>query len=205
MSDTPTFTRSGGTRIRGAVSDAIDSQIAKLRAQPGCRVVGVVELERYQLNAPDDADAEPTVLLRLSSLELAKSSDQDALLRQTMQALHLHRTAGGTLTEDGDVELAQNTLDKLPDLVSTHESARLRAAFEYLVHRIEGLSKNNAHNDGTLRRELKKLTEQGVRALAGEQLTLDGTGKPSRKAPLPAKDPLDVSGIPDNAVPAGVA
>ena len=207
MSDTPTFTLSGGTRIRGAVSDAIDSQIAKLRAQPGCRVVGVVELERYQLNAPDDADAEPTVLLRLSSLELAKSSDQDALLRQTMQALHLHRTAGGTLTEDGDVELAQATLDKLPDLVSTHESARLHAAFEFLVDRITGLAKNTRHNDGDLRRELKKLADTGQRALAGEQLTIDGTGpKATRKAPVPAKkDPLDVSGIPDNAVPAGVA
>lgn len=200
MSDTPTFTLSGGARIRGAVSDAIDSQIPKLRAQPGCRIVGVVELERYQINQPDDGEAEPTVLLRLSALELAKSTEQDALLRQAMAALHLHRTAGGTLTEDGDVELAQDTLDKLPDLVSTHESARLHAAFEYLVHRVEGLSKNNAHNDGTLRRELKKLAETGVRALAGEQLTIDGTGpKATRKAPVPSKkDPFDVSGIPDD-------
>lgn len=187
MSDTPTFALSGGSRVRGAVGDAIESQIGKLRTKPGCRLVGVVEIERYQVNQPDDAETEPTVLLRLSQLELARSTDQDSLLRNAMMALNLHRTAGGTLTEDGDVELAQNTLDKLPELVSTHESARLRAAFEYLVDRITGLSKNNAHNDGTLRRELKKLADTGVKALAGEQLTIDGTGpKPVKKAPVPA-------------------
>lgn len=202
MSETPTFTLSGGARIRGAVSDAIDAQIRRLRDQPGCRVVGVVEVERYQVNQPDDAETEPTVLLRLSQLELAKGTDQEAQLRLAMQALHLHRTAGGTLTEDGDVELAQNTLDNLPDLVSAFESARLRAAFEALVDRVTGLAKNTRHNDGDLRRELKKLADLGVRALAGEQLTIDGTGKrPAKKSAVPVVD-LDaaIRAVPDDAV-----
>lgn len=200
MSDTPTFTLAGGARIRGAVGDAIDAQIVKLRERPGCRIVGVVEIERHSVLAPDDADTEPTVNLRLSALELAKSTEQDALLRQAMAALHMHRTAGGTLTEDGDVELAQDTLDKLPDLVSTHESARLHAAFTYAADRVRGLAANNKHNDGDLRRELRKLSAQLAAALEGEQLTIDGTGTktPPRKAPVPAKkDPLDISGIPD--------
>lgn len=202
MSDTPAFQLSG--RVRATAGDAIDAQISRLRAQPGCRVVGIVEVERYQLNKPDDADTDPTVLLRLGALELAKGGDQEAQLRLAMQALHLHRTAGGTLTEDGDVELAQNTLDKLPDLVSTFESARLRAAFEALVDRVTSLAKNTKHNDGDLRRELKKLADTGAKALSGEQLTIDGTGpkSPPRKAPVPAKkDPLDVSGIPDSEAP----
>ena len=183
MSDTPTFTLSG--RVRATAGDAIDAQIARLRAKPGCKVVGVVEIERYQVNQPDDADTDPTVLLRLSQLELAKG-EQEALLRQAMLALHLHRTAGGTLTEDADISLAQDTLDKLPDLVSTYESARLRAAFEALVDRVTGLAKNTRHNDGDLRRELKKLADVGVRALAGEQLTIDGTGKLPAKSSVPA-------------------
>lgn len=183
MSDTPTFTLSG--RVRATAGDAIDAQIARLRAKPGCKLVGVVEIERYQLNKPDDAETEPTVLLRLAQLELAKG-EQEALLRQAMLALHLHRTAGGTLTEDADISLAQSTLDKLPDLVSTYESARLRAAFEALVDRVTGLAKNTRHNDGDLRRELKKLADVGVRALAGEQLTIDGTGKPPVKSSVPA-------------------
>lgn len=171
---------------------AIEAQINRLRAKPGCRVVGIVEIERYQVNKPDDADADPTVLLRISDLEIAKG-EQEALLRSAMTALHLHRTAGGTLTEDADIELAQNTLDKLPDLVATYESARLRAAFEALVNRVTGLAKNTRHNDGDLRRELKKLADLGVRALAGEQLTIDGTGKvPAKKSsvPAPAADPF---------------
>jgi hypothetical protein len=190
MTDTPAFQLSaGGTRPRAAISEPIDSQMAKLRTQPGCRIVGVVEIERYQLNKPDDAESDPTVLLRLVALELAKSTEQDAVLRSAMLALHLHRTAGGTLTEDADVELAQDTLDKLPDLVCVHESARLHAAFEYLVDRISGLAKNTKHNDGELRQELKKLADLGVKALAGEQLTLDGTGTLTRKAPVPAGSP----------------
>lgn len=186
MSDTPTFILAGGSRIRGAVGDSIDAQIVKLRANPGCRVVGVVEVERYQVNQPDDAETDPTVLLRLSSLELAKSTEQDALLRQAMAALHMHRTAGGTLTEDGDLKFAQDTMDKLPDLISIEESARLHAAFSYAATRVAGLAANNKHNDGDLRRELKKLADLGVKALAGEQLTLDGTGTLARKAPVPA-------------------
>lgn len=199
MSDTPTFVLSGGARVRGAVADAIDAQIAKLRAKPACKVVGIVEIERYQVNQPDDADTDPTVLLRLSQLELAKG-EQEALLRSAMLALHMHRTAGGTLTEDADVELAQATLDKLPDLVSTFESARLRAAFEALVDRVTGLSKNTKHNDGDLRRELRKLADLGVRALAGEQLTIDGTGTiPARKTPVPVVDLVEAAAaIPDS-------
>lgn len=195
MSDAISF--SG--RLNADPLHALQSQITRLRAKPGCKLMGVVEIERYQINQPDDSDAEPTVLLRISDLEIGKG-EQEALLRSAMLALHLHRTAGGTLTEDADIELAQDTLDKLPDLVSVHESARLHAAFEFLVDRVTGLSKNTRHNDGDLRRELKKLADLGVKALAGEQLTIDGTGKPSaKKAPMPAaKDPLDVSGIPDN-------
>lgn len=188
-------------RLTADPSRALESQIAKLRGQPGCKVVGVVEIERYQINQPDDAEADPTVLLRISDLELAKG-EQEALLRQAMLALHLHRTAGGTLTEDSDIELAQATLDKLPDLVSTYESARLRAAFEALVDRVSALAKNTRHNDGDLRRELKKLSDLGVRALAGEQLTIDGTGKrPAKKSPVPVID-LDaaIAAIPDDAV-----
>jgi hypothetical protein len=200
MSDTPTFILSGGARIRGAVADAIEAQIGKLRAQPGCRVVGVVEIERFQINQMDDADTDPTVLLRLSQLELAKG-EQEALLRQSMLALHLHRTAGGTLTEDADVSLAQDTLDKLPDLVSTFESARLRAAFQALVDRVTGLSKNTKHNDGDLRRELKKLADLGARALAGEQLTIDGTGKMPAKSSVPVVDlEQAIAAIPDESV-----
>lgn len=194
---TKAFTLSGF--VPADPGHAIEAQISRLRAKPGCRLVGIVELERYQVNKPDDADAEPTVLLRISDLEIAKG-EQEALLRQSMQALHLHRTAGGTLTEDADVELAQATLDKLPDLVSTFESARLRAAFEALVDRVTALSKNTKHNDGDLRRELKKLADIGVRALAGEQLTIDGTGTlPPRKSSVPVVDlEAAVSAIPDS-------
>lgn len=201
MSDTPTFILSGGARIRAAAGDAIESQIGRLRAKPGTKVVGIVELERYQLNQPDDADTDPTVLLRLSALELAKGGDQEAQLRLAMQALNLHRTAGGTLTEDADVELAQQTLDNLPDQVCIYESARLRAAFEALVDRVVALGKNNRHDDGHLRRELRKLGDLGAKALSGEQLTLDGTGTiPPRKASVPVVD-LDeaIRAVPDDA------
>lgn len=205
MSDTPTFILSGGARIRAAAGDAIESQINRLRGQPGCKVVGIVEIERHQLNTPDDADADPTVLLRLAALELAKPGDQEAQLRLAMQALHVHRTAGGTLTEDADVEVAFDTLDKLPDLVSTFESARLLAAFGAYVDRVAGLAKNNQHDDGHLRRELKKLADLGRKALSGEQLTIDGTGKMPARSPVPVVD-LDaaIQSIPDEAVGAPV-
>lgn len=194
------FTLSGF--VNADPGHAIEAQIGRLRAQPGLRLVGIVELERYRVIKDDDAEADPTIVLRISDLELAKG-EQEALLRSSMTALHLHRTAGGTLTEDADIQLAQDTLDKLPDLVSTFESARLRAAFEALVARINGLAKNNRHNDGDLRRELKKIVDLGLRALAGEQLTIDGTGKMPAKSSVPAP-PIDleaaIAAIPDDAV-----
>lgn len=186
---------------------ALEAQINRLRGNPGVRVIGVVELERHKIEVPDAADEDPTVHLRISGLELAKG-EQEHLLRDAMVGLHLNRTASGTLTEDGDVELAQDTLERLPDRVTNVESARLRAALEYVVHRVEGLAKNNAHNDGTLRRELKKLAELGVAAITGEQLTLDGEykGKPARKAPVPVvKDPLSIADIPDRSGAGGAA
>lgn len=186
-------------RISADPGHAIDSQIGRLRTQPGCKLVGIVEIERYRVIKDDDAEADPVPVLRISDLEIAKG-EQEALLRSAMTALHLHRTAGGTLTEDADVELAQNTLDKLPDLVSTFESARLRAAFEALVDRVSGLAKNTRHNDGDLRRELKKLADLGVRALAGEQLTIDGTGKRPAKSSVPVVDLVAAAAaIPDDA------
>lgn len=208
MSDTPAFTLNGpGNRPRTAIAEPIESQIARLRANPGCRVVGIVEIERYREIRDDDAEVDPTVVLRMSALELAKGADQEAQLRLAMQALHLHRTAGGTLTEDGDVELAQKTLDNLGDKVSVYESARLRAAVEYVEVQLRGLAANNKHNDGDLRRELKKLTARVTAALAGEQLTIDGTSTmPAKKAPVPVVD-LDaaIAAIPDDRDPGSTA
>ena len=108
--------------------DGIDAYIPGLYATPGKRLVGVIELEHVERVEPaPGADREASVRVRISALEIA-NPDQEDQLRRAQQALYLHRTAMGTLGEDGDWQLAKDTLDRCAGMLHALEAARLRAA-----------------------------------------------------------------------------
>lgn len=105
----------------------IEGYIPALYASPGKRVVGVIELEHVERTEPaPGADREPSVKVRMSALEIANPEQEDQV-RAALRALYLHRTAAGKLTEDGEVELSEQTLERCAGLLHAIEAARLRA------------------------------------------------------------------------------
>ena len=119
--------------------DGIESYIGALYTTPGKRLLGVIELQRVERTEPDPgADSEASVKVRMSALEIA-NTDQEETLRQALRALHLHRTAYGKLTEDGDVELAETTLERTAGMLHAVEAARLRVAVTHWREYIGGV------------------------------------------------------------------
>jgi len=107
---------------------ALERHAQKLYARPGVRVVGVVELRHVERTQPaPDEDKEQSVKLRMSHLEIAGPEQEDAI-RQAMEALFIQRTAQGTLSEAGDVELSERTIKLTGGLLHALEAARLRVA-----------------------------------------------------------------------------
>lgn len=118
-------------KLAGAASDAIEGIAKALYLRPGIRVVGIVELAHVERTEPaPDEDKDPTVKLAIKHLEIA-NGDQEEPLRKAMRALKVGRTAYGTLTEDGDIELSKETLRLTGDLLVSVEAARLRAAIAH--------------------------------------------------------------------------
>lgn len=117
-------------KLAAAAAAGLAPHIASLYANPGQRIIGVVELRHCERTQPaPDEDKEPTVKLRMTHLEIARP-EQDETLRQVLRALYLHRTASGTLTEDGELELSDQALRLAADSLHALEAARLRASVE---------------------------------------------------------------------------
>lgn len=114
------------SKIGGGAAGAIEPYTAALYARPGMRVVGIFELAHVERVQPaPDSDGEPSVKVRISALELA-TRDQEPAVRDAMRALHLQRTAQGTLTEDGEIELSKGTIERAAGRLTDLEAARLR-------------------------------------------------------------------------------
>lgn len=112
-------------------ANALGRHVEAIYHTTGARRIGVVELVRTGRTEPDPGvDKDPSVSMRIGSLEIA-TPEQEDFLRQAMRALHLHRTAQGTLDETGDIELSERTLEYLPARLDAAEAARLRVG---LIH-----------------------------------------------------------------------
>lgn len=116
------------SKMTTAAKAAIEPLIGQLYATPGMHIIGIVELAHVdRLQVAPGGDKEEFVKTRIVALEVANEKQEDAL-RQAMAALHLHRTAYGTVTEDADVELSERTLELTGNLLHAIEAARLRSA-----------------------------------------------------------------------------
>ncbi len=107
---------------------ALERHAQKLYGRPGVRIVGVCELAHVERTQPaPDEDKEPSVKLRVTHLEVANPEQEDAI-RQAMEALYLHRSAQGTLGEDGDIALSERTIKLTGGVLNAVEAARMRTA-----------------------------------------------------------------------------
>lgn len=142
-----------------AARDGIESYIGQLYATPGKRLLGVIELEHVERTEPaPGADREASVRVRMSALEIA-NPDQEDTLRQALAALHLHRTAYGKLTEDGDVELANSTLERCAGMLHAIESSRLRTAVTHWQQYARGVHMLANPSVTELRNELQTIAD----------------------------------------------
>ena len=108
-----------------AAANALGRHAEALYHTDGARRIGVVEIARTGRYVPDSGeDKDPSVSLRIAGLEIA-SPEQEDHLRQAMLALHLHRTAAGTLDQEG-LTLAPTTLELTAGHLDAAEAARLR-------------------------------------------------------------------------------
>lgn len=151
-----------------AAGSGLEPWVQPLYSVPSKRVVGVVELVHVLRTQPaPEADKEPEVRLRISQLEIARE-EQEPAVREAMAALHLHRTAYGTLNEDGDLELSQRTLELAGGRLHAIEAARLRAAVQHwwtYARHVAALG-DDKHTVTSLREELQTIADGLGAALA---------------------------------------
>jgi len=155
------------SKIGGGPAATLEPLVPGLYAQPGIRILGVVELVHVERVQPaPDSDGEPVVKMRISALEIA-GKQQEGALREAQRALHLHRTAMGTLDEHGQIVLTERTLKQTAGLLSEIQNATMRAALSHWgsYARSAAATVNISHSE--LLHELKAVAD-GLRAALGQ-------------------------------------
>lgn len=141
-------------------------QLAESLYERPRHVMAVVELVPVDRVEPVDAEsAKPRVMrLAIGSLEVAPAGGAESTLRDVHRALHITRTADGTLTTDDEIALAQQTLELAGGLVAEHEAARLRVVLDVLIDRANGVLSHPKHRDTDVRRLLAELLAKAEKA-----------------------------------------
>ena len=122
------------SKVSPAAADALEIHIPGVYARPGARVLAVMEMQHIERTQPaPESDSKASVKMRITHLEVP-SKDQEGVIREVLRALHLHRTATGTLDEDGDIVLSDQTLKTAAGVLTAIETARLRAGLEHHAH-----------------------------------------------------------------------
>jgi len=151
------------TLAAGAAQEVLDIHSSALYATLGTHRLAIMEfasVERTQM-APDE-DKEATVTVRIQQMEIADEKQSDAL-RNTLAALHLQRTAHGTLTEDGDVAMSQNVIEGCAGDVNLAAAVRMQIAVEQLRDKAaKALFKGSAAD---IRKALQEIREGMTRVL----------------------------------------
>lgn len=107
--------------------EGIEPHVKGLFDAPGRSVVGIIEMRHDNRTQPaPGSDKEPSVQVKIIGCEVA-TAEQVGVLRQAQRALYLQRTARGTLDEDGELQLGEQTLKQTAGMLTLMETARLRA------------------------------------------------------------------------------
>lgn len=158
----------------------INPLMSKARAGKADEIVFVGTLRPVERTEPTPGeDKEASLKLRINSAEIP-SGDEAEVLREVQRALWLVRTATGTITEDGDIALAKQTLQTAGGVVSHLAAARLRAGLDQWAKAARTATTARLSAD-EMWREMERLAD-GLDTLLGrgpksddedEQLALD--------------------------------
>lgn len=129
------------SRVSPAALDALEIHVPSLYARPGARVLAVMEMAHVERTQPaPESDSEASVRMRITALEVP-SKDQEGVIREVLRALHLHRTAAGTLDEEGEIVLTDQTLKTAAGVLTAIEAARLRTGLQHYASHARRLSR----------------------------------------------------------------
>ncbi|MEV7422830.1 hypothetical protein [Streptomyces sp. NPDC091212] len=126
-------------KVSASAAEALEPHVRPLYDRPGARRLAIVEFAHTERIQPaPGSEKEPAVKVRITHLEIP-NADQEGTIREAQRALYLQRTATGTLQEDGELELSEQTLRLTGGMLHAIEAARLKAGLAHwltYIHRV---------------------------------------------------------------------
>ena len=118
-------------KVSASASEALEPHVRPVYDNQGSRRLLIGEFAHIERTQPaPGSEKEPVVKVRLVSLEIP-TQEQEGYVREALRFLYLQRTARGTLDDDGQLELDQQTLRLTGGQLAYIETARLRAALDH--------------------------------------------------------------------------
>ena len=152
-----------GKPSAGAVQ-ALQPHVERWYRRSGVRSLAIVELAHVERTEPaKDAEKDRSVTMRISSAEVPDPDSEDSI-REVMRALYLLRTATGTLDEEGNLSLSQQTLKHAAGIIGGQAIARLSAGVQHWRQYVDRVGANNNLTLGELHHELGAIRD-GLAAL----------------------------------------
>ncbi|MGW7355148.1 hypothetical protein ACWGI0_00255 [Streptomyces sp. NPDC054802] len=118
-------------KVSASAQEALEAHVRPVYDVPAARRLFIGEFAHTERNQPaPGSEKEPTVRVRIVGLEIP-NQEQEGYVREALRFLHLQRTARGTLDDDGQLELDEQTLRLTGGHLAYIETARLRAALQH--------------------------------------------------------------------------
>jgi hypothetical protein len=128
-------------KVAASAQEALEPHVRPMYSSLGSSRMAIIEFRSLERTEPaPGTEKEASVRVRIVGLELP-NPEQEGAVREAQRFLHLQRTARGTLDDDGQLELSEDTLRLTGGHLAYLETARLRAGLahwrayaERLVH-----------------------------------------------------------------------
>lgn len=150
-----------------SAAEALEPHVRRLYDQPGLHLMFIGELVHVERTQPaPGTDKLPVVKVRIIHVEIP-NAEQEPLLREAQRALFMHRTASGTLQDDGQLELHPDTLRLLAGHLHAEEAARLRVQLQHWERYARRSSTSPSPSMSEVREELRTVADGLHAALYG--------------------------------------
>jgi hypothetical protein len=149
------------TKLASNAIEALAAHVPGLYANPGKRVVAIVELAHVERCQPaPDEDKEASVTLGIKHMEVANTEQEDTV-REALRALYT------------EIELSEDTLRACRGELTAIEAARLHVAVQKWSDFASSILHNDKLSASDLRREIRTLSD-GLRATIHADVLVKG-------------------------------
>lgn len=153
---------------------ALENHITRLYDKPGISIMCVVELRHdTRTQVSPGSDKKQSVTVKIIGCEVA-NIEQEGALREAQRALYLHRTAKGTIDENGSITLADDTMRMTGGLLNAIEVARLRTGLlQWATYARQAVGSAHKLTASELTHELDAVASGLAAVLAGASAITD--------------------------------